>query len=367
MRVKSSGLILLLLFLSINSTEAFGQESIPEAQFISRGTLFATMYFDTYYMLQGDALYPGTSEYAMHQKGNAGFTFRRIYLGYDHDFSEKFSGRVVLELKDALPLNNGVVSLKAASLTWRDIYPLADLIIGITSTPTFSVAGSESFWQYRSVEKTLADMRGIRSSSNTGIRIKGLFNKAETLGYNIMAANATGSGEENLEHKIFYLNLWSSLLQRRLYLEIYQDYNKLQAAGSVATTKGFAAWNRPGYTIGAELAHQLLSQSGYSGQNISVLGFSAFAHADIIGDQLRAFARYDSYDPDRGFSISHYDPQESMPFQEHFFLVGLDISLMKNIDLMPNIWINSYKNKTEGQTTPATEVAARITVNILLQ
>lgn len=367
MRIKSSGLILLFLLLTTLSTEAFSQDQLPEAQFISRGTLFSTMYFDTYYMLQGDALYPGNSEYAMHGKGDAGFTFRRIYLGYDYDFSEKFSARVVLELKDALPLNDGAVTLKGASLTWREIYPLADLIVGITSTPTFSVGGSESFWKYRSVEKTLADMRGMRSSSNTGIRVKGLFNESETMGYNFMIANATGSGEENLKHKLVYLNLWRYLLENQLYLEIYQDYNKLPVAGSIATTKGFAAWRTPGYTIGAELAHQRYSQAGFQGQNINVLGFSAFAHADILDDQLRAFIRYDSYDPDRGFSMDHYDPEGLLPYQEHFFLLGLDISLWENVDVMPNLWINSYQNKTQGQMGPATEVVARITFNILLQ
>jgi hypothetical protein len=341
--------------------------SIPE--FLNRGNVYATMFFDYYYVAGGDDTYPGRSQYANNKKNDNAFSFRRIYLGYEHTFSEKFSGKIQMELNDFSTLDNGSRSffLKEANLVWKDIYPLADLIIGQSGTPAYSVDGSESYWRYRSIEATIADMRELRSSSDAGIRIKGRFNEAGTLGYNFMAGNGTGKKPENDRYKLFYLNLWTRLLAQRLYIEIYQDFNKASGDRSVSTTKGFIAWSVPEYTVGLELLHQVRSGFGPGNHDMGILGTSIFAHANITNSRLRIFARYDSFNPDNNFSVNHYDAETLFPLDEHFFTFGLDITPRNNIHIMPNIWINSYKNKISGQPIPEAEIVPRITLNVVFR
>jgi hypothetical protein len=351
------------------STKILSQQNNPFSELLSPGNVYATMFFDYFYVAGGDDTYTGRSQYANNNKNDNAFSFRRIYLGYEHTFSGKFSGKIQMELNDFSTLENGSRSffLKEANLIWKDIYPLADLIIGQSGTPAYSVDGSESYWRYRSIEATIADMRGLRSSSDAGIRIKGRFNETGTLGYNLMTGNGTGTRPEKDKYKLFYLNLWAKLIAKRLYIEMYQDFNKASEGRSVSTTKGFIAWAVPEYTFGLELVHQLRSGFGPGNQDMGILGTSIFAHANITDSQFRIFARYDSFNPDNNFSVNHYLPETLLPFDEHFFTLGLDIMPGNNIHIMPNIWINSYKNKTNGQPTPETEIVARITFNVVFR
>jgi hypothetical protein len=352
----------ILLTLSLTAQES--SDSI--ARFISSGNAYATMFFDYYYMAQGNDIYPGRSEYARNNRNDNAFSFRRVYFGYGHTFSSKFSGRVQMELTDGTMLSGGqrAFFLKEASLTWRQIYPMADLIIGHSSTPVWSVEGAEMYWRYRSIEKTIADARGLRGSSDTGLRIKGRLNEQGTLGYNFMVGNGTNARPENDRYKLIYANVWTRLLDKNLYLELYQDYNEASGNRAIYTTKGFIAWHTSRYTVATELVNQIRSGFGFNEENIDIRGLSVFAHTDILPGQLRVFGRYDSYNPDVDFRPGHYGSDMITPFDEQFFTFGLDFIPLKNIHVMPNIWVNSYKNKMDGQTTPDTEVVARLSFNV---
>lgn len=89
-----------------------------------------------------------------------------------------------------------------------------------------------------------------------------------------------------------------------------------------------------------------------------------FAHANILGDNLRAFGRFDSFNPDVNFASDHYADDAVKPFDEMFYTFGFDYIPRKNIHVMPNIWVNSYSNKIDGQTIPKTEILARLTFNV---
>ncbi len=366
--MKQVSLTLLLFFLSF-SIYAQETQNGPLARFLSSGNAYATIFFDYHYVLQGDDVYPGRSVYAMNNAGDNAFSFRRVYFGYDHNLSEKFSGRVQLELSDKSLLPNGsrAFFLKDASLRWRNIYPLADLYIGHTSTPVFSTEGSESVWRYRSVERTIADHRGIRSSSDSGIRLSGLFTKNGKYGYNFMVGNGVGTRAETDKYKVVYLNLWTKLFDKRLYLEFFQDYNKTDDNRHIATSKGFVAWKTSNYSFGTELVHQKRGGFGLGNHDIKIVGLSVFTHAAITKDKLRAFARYDSYNPDFNFNKAHYESESTMPFDEHFITFGIDYIPSKNVSIIPNFYINAYSNKTHGQINPKTELVARITMNVVLK
>ena len=97
---------------------------------------------------------------AVRSKDFSSFEFRRIYLGYDYDISEKFTAQFLLAYEGATFTTDGKRSMyiKGANLRWKNIFHNSDLVIGQMSTPTFATT-SEPVWGYRSLEKTIMDMR----------------------------------------------------------------------------------------------------------------------------------------------------------------------------------------------------------------
>lgn len=362
--MKKTIIISLLIFILTGSILA--QDKISAPKFLGSGKAYAKMFFEYFYMLQGDDTYPGRSHFAQNTTGDNAFSFRRVYLGYEHAFSEKFLGKVQMEMTDLTMLEKGqrAFFLKEANITWKNIYPLADLIIGHSLTPVWSIEGAESFWKYRSIEKTIADARGLRSSNDSGIRLKGSFNQSKTYGYNFMVGNGNSTRPENDKYKLIYLNLWTKLFQKKLYIEIFQDYNKAADNRYIATTKGFVAWKTNSYTLAVEMVNQMRGGFGADTDDIIIHGISIFAHANIIKDNLRIFGRFDSFNPDAYFASDHYALDDIKPFNEMFYIFGLDFIPKKNIHVMPNIWVNSYSNKTDSQLTPKTEILARLTFNV---
>ncbi|MEX0736744.1 MAG: hypothetical protein WD182_04830, partial [Bacteroidota bacterium] len=68
--------------------------------------------------------------------------------------------------------NKLLVYIKDAYLIWRGMLGSGhDVIFGISPTPSFQT--SEEIWGYRSLEKTILDHRGLVSSRDIGIDVKG--------------------------------------------------------------------------------------------------------------------------------------------------------------------------------------------------
>ncbi len=101
-----------------------------------------------------------------------GFDFRRIYFNYDYTISKQFSTRFRLESQTLVAVNNTLflTYIKDAYLNWKNIFEGSNFIFGIQPTPAFKVA--ESYWGYRSLERTIMDLRRIVSSRDLGASLK---------------------------------------------------------------------------------------------------------------------------------------------------------------------------------------------------
>ncbi len=101
-----------------------------------------------------------------------GFLLRRIYFTYDDDISKDFAVRFRLEA-DSVSLDSRgkiTVFVKDAYLRWKNIGK-NEFIFGIQPPPAYEV--SEAAWAYRSLEKTIMDLRGIVSSRDIGVSLRG--------------------------------------------------------------------------------------------------------------------------------------------------------------------------------------------------
>jgi hypothetical protein len=107
--------------------------------------------------------------------GENAFDLRRVYLGYDYTINDKFSATTLLAYEGNADANgNNVPFLKNAYFTWKNIFPKSNLIVGQQPTSPFATANqTEALWGYRSVEKTIMDLRKVDGSTDMGIALTG--------------------------------------------------------------------------------------------------------------------------------------------------------------------------------------------------
>ena len=339
------------------------QQKNNAAEIKSSGRLWGLAYIDYAVKVHADSLKRGSTQYSNIPKNFSSFDLRRVYLGYDYTFNEKFSAELLLAHEgnyDAA--GNRTVFIKAANLRWKNIYKYADLVAGQMSTPTYSLM-MEKIWGYRSIEKTIADMRRIGVSNDVGIALQGRFDSAGVVGYNVMVGNGAASKPETDLFKKFYLNLYAKLFKQHLIIDLNGDYERIQNAPfhkNKSTVKLGVAWQQPQFTIGAEAFSQF-QQNFYAvkktptapdeNMDAAATGLSFFAKGSIKKDKLNYFIRYDSYNPDSKFNTGYTYATAYPSSKESFVTAGIDFMPYKSIHIMPNVWYNHYHDKRNNATS----------------
>lgn len=327
------------------------------AQEASGGKFSGLVFGDYFYKTGGDAqLFGSASQYAQPlAKDFQAFQLRRIYFIYDHTISQKFSAQFLIEGNDKALDNGGRhgVFLKTAFLEWKGIFSGSNLAIGLVPTPTWSWGVAERIWNYRSLEKTIADFRGFGSASDIGISLRGKIDGDGMLSYIAMIGNGTGQKPENDRYKKYYGELNFKPV-KELTVEAYADYEPAFNDKNVTTMKGVVAYQIPQVTLGVEVAQQIRQKDYANGSDRQPLGISAYVWAPVPGvEKLNAVARYDFFNPDTKIS--------NAGFTEQFFLIGLDYFPENHIHVMPNLWLNSFSDKSSAGVAKDSDVVFRLT------
>jgi hypothetical protein len=376
----------LFILLAFVSHSAFTQSSQQDTSFKPSGKLWGQVFGDFYYKAEGDSLKRGSNnQYSSIEKNRNAFQLRRIYLGYNYNISPKFSSELLLAAEDNLS-SGGTASgdllsdnkltfyIKLANLRWKNIWKGTDLIVGASSTPAFPLL-VEPIWGYRSVEKTSSDIRRT-PSYDLGVSLQAHFNSDSTAGYNVMVGNGTGARPENNRFKYFYGDVWMKLLNKRLVLDLYGDYQRLDWKSnwhhSTNMVKGFIAYTTPRFTGGIEAFTQMrkndvaaLAASAYDTTTAIATSVSIFLRGKL-SYKVAAFVRYDYYDPNTRFNgnlskalSANYDPNN----KEQFLTLGVDYSPAMHIHFIPNIWYSAYTANQAVSTYPVHdhELVYRIT------
>jgi hypothetical protein len=335
----------------------------------AQGKFSGYMFGDYYYNVMRDSSFYHTAP-SNSASGSAApgpqtmqaFQFRRIYLTYDNDISEQFTARFRLEADQASNASNGKIGtfVKDAYLRWKNIFTGSDLIFGIQPTPAFDI--SEAAWGYRSLEKTIMDLRGIVSSRDLGISLKGKLTSDGTLNYWTMLANNSSNSPETDKYKRYYAYLQlrpSNNFQATVYVD-YKDAAKIAAGeNGTLTTALFVGYAEPfSYNINAE--GFLVSQSnaftptGGSIGSKSGMGISLFGSCNII-PELALVGRYDYFDPNTNSAVN------AKGDVRNYFIGGLSWKVDKNVSIMPNILYETYEAlQNHGEPDPS--ITARVTV-----
>lgn len=316
-----------------------------------KGKLSGLMFGDFFYNIQ---------QRDTTKKDLNGIQFRRIYLTYDHAISSKFDARFRLEADQTALTSNGKVGVfvKDAYLKWKGIFTGSDFIFGFSPTPAYDVL--EELWGYRSLEKMIMDLRGIVSSRDLAIDLKGKLTGDGVVNYWLKFGNNSCNSPESNKFKRYYGHLdfkLSPQLRATAYADFdaearkldsfdgqFKDNNRWVFAGSV----NYREENK--YFLGFEAFHRII-RNNYRTVAITALqdeksfGISALGWGSVA-DDIRLVGRYDYLEPN---SSAENDVL-------NLFILALDYMATTDVHIMPNVYVQTYQ-----QPNVANDVIARVT------
>jgi hypothetical protein len=294
----------------------------------------------------------GKAQFASTPKDAQQFQIRRMYFTYDQPLAEKFAMQMTLESTDST-LNPGGrlgVYLKTAFVEWKELFGHTNFRVGLVPTLTWTVA--EKVWNYRSLEKTIADMRAFGQPVDLGVTLRGAVDAEGAVNYGVFIGNGLGSKPETNKYKKFAAEVNTKLV-KNLTLQAYGDFEPAANDVKTITVKGLAAWNEAQFNAGVEFVTQTQAKAGIGGADITPTGLSLFVWAPIPSvENLGVVVRYDMFDKNSKITDNGY--------KENFLEFAIDYTPVPNVHLMPNLWMNSYSPKGSTAARDA-DMVGRVT------
>ncbi|MDZ7339557.1 MAG: hypothetical protein ONB30_13600 [candidate division KSB1 bacterium] len=312
------------------------------------------------------------------EKDRNAFAFRRIYFTFENNITDAIKVRFRLESESEKFGTEKKINpfVKHAFLQWTGLIPRHDLFVGMIETNAFK--NSEELWAYRSIEKTIMDLNKISSSADMGVALKGdLLGTRVHHWLGIYNGSGYGSAEVDRFKKVGYA-LWFTPV-RGMIIEGYADYENLSArdpqtavqlssakdyrlADSYHTLKAFVGYDHPRFSLGAEVFQRTNSGSGIkevvveqgaikssTKADVQRFGYSLFGYAITPLPRLKAFARYDYYDPNTSSTIYTKFTNGTLlggeQDEEQLLIAGLDYIPVAGVHVMPNVLIKKYSKE----------------------
>ncbi len=315
----------------------------------SKNSNLSALFFGDYYWF--------VSNHSNEIEGNNGFWIRRIYLTYDRQISDSFSGRIRLEMAsegDFVTNAPLVPQVKDAWIKWSS--SRHQIMAGIAPTPSFGLV--EEVWGYRAVVKSPLDLQDMASSRGLGVSFKGEIGTAQRFGYHFMVANGNGSSTELNEGKKFMLAL-SYELSENYVAQMYGDYETKEGSRYIYTMQGFVGYQSEAFNLGALYAHQF-QNAVLAVNDIQLSIASVFTNFDIAKN-VRGYFRVDHiFEPNPVGEEIDYIPF-SDETESTFLVGGIDLQLHPKVHLLPNVEAVFYGENKFG-ISPETDLIARLTL-----
>ncbi|HEY6572520.1 MAG TPA: hypothetical protein VI198_04305 [Candidatus Eisenbacteria bacterium] len=277
-----------------------------------------------------------------------GIQVRRVYFQHDADLSVKYSTRVRLEADGKSLTSDGKVGLavRNAYLQVKNILPRTMFQFGILSTPIWE--STDEIYGYRPIEKSIADFRGLGSSSDLGVALKGFVDDAHRVGFNAMLGNGLGNKPEDNRYKKLYLSMPLKVTDA-LRLEPFVDYEWGPNGADKATFKAFAWYELRRGALGAEVVDRV--NHSRTSANKEPFGLSFFGRYKAH-EKATIFGRYDRFQP---------NTRAANRIDSDLYVAGIDWEPYKDVHVMPNIEAAQYRARGTADAPPHHDVQARMT------
>lgn len=334
---------------------------IAHAQTPPSGRFIGSIFGDAFYKQSGHDRGWGSTQYADVSWRSFAIELRRVQLGYEYTYDDRFTGTVLFEANDSQGFqdtSNGVF-VKEAHLTWRN--PLGDLQMGLVTTPMFAYV--ENAWGFRSIEKDVLQMRTSEPSTAFGLSLQG--DIGSRAGYHVMVGSndwtsgtaAYGSVRTQLGGG-FHTEVMLARVPRGFYMPLKVGRLFLGLDN-----------DRGSFGISATAAYE---EEGYQYATRFMMSAFAVVPAPSSSSRVNLFARYDFYDPDLDFLdlpiFDVYDGPEVF-YRQNLAILGINVQAHPQIHFVPNVWINAYSRRNEGhdQRKERADVVLRMTIHVKLQ
>lgn len=281
---------------------------------------------------------------------SSSFRFRRVQFTADQDLDSLFASRVQLEADESELTSKGktTVFLKQAWLRWSDRGAFGDLYLGLSPTPTWALP--ESYWGYRSLEKTVLDLQGMGTATDMGVALLRAPSAAHPLGWHLMLSNGTGQKPENSPGKKLTLAVPWRLGD--FVVEGMGDFEDERGTRDRWTVRAFGGWQKGADGAGVELYRRVNANAGVANADVVPAGLSVHGHHALNG-LWRVVGRVDWTDPDMNLDHAGY--------RELFFIAALDAVPNAAVHLMPNVLVRTYSAKDSALPDRKADVALRVT------
>src|SRR6201996_1515064 len=253
---------LILLTTATQAQYLWNSDTAFKAGTANSGRIWGYVFGDYYAKAHSDsANRGGSNQYSGIPTNRTAFQFRRIYLGYDYNITKKFSAELLLAAEDNFPTGNPTSNtavagntpqsgagdllgdgkysfyIKLANIRVKNIWQGTDLVVGQQATPAFPLL-SQRIWAYRSIERTISDIRRT-PSYDLGAALQGRFDAKGNFGYNLMVGNGSSAKPEADNFKWFYGDIWAMFFDKKLVFDLYADYERLAWLAPTATVPDY--------------------------------------------------------------------------------------------------------------------------------
>lgn len=254
---------------------------------------------------------------------NLGFEIDRAYLGYQLNFDQNWSAKVVYDMgetaikADASAANQRIGFLKSAMIG----YTKGNLNVraGLTDCEAFTF--QQNFWGYRYVYKSFMDKNGWDNSADLGVVAQ--YKVTDWFSADLSIFNGEGFKKLQLDNQLSYGLGLTFLpiegLNVRLYGEIKSGWYTQQELASV-----FVGYKHEHFRIGAEYN---MVRNMKNVEDVDMDGFSIYA-TGIVNKKIEVYARYDQGATSDDFMNLYRCKQES--------ILGLQYKVNKMFSLSPN-------------------------------
>lgn len=328
------------------------------------GTIFGTYFYnvarDTGIKNLKNAAYAG-------EKDVNGMAVQRALLNYDYRLNSDFTSRITVESDEknftASADNKSyrfTMFLKDAWVQWR-FHAYHAVVVGLQATPPYGMM--EGTWGNRFLEKSILDLRGLVSTRELGVGLKGQFDSTGMVKYHLLIGNNSPSKPEDNKYKRFYGQVIISPIAN-LALLVYADY-QMQASvldtfvnKAVSTdilTSAFSIGYSKNDKISAGMDFYLTSaknayNTGSALDNKSGLGISTYG-TYYFSPKVAAVLRYDYFEPN---SKASGDTRQLL-------IVACNLKPTDKFTISPNVVMESYEKV--GNRDIKESVTARISFN----
>lgn len=357
MKNISTALLLFILWVPLCAQD----KPAPKLSGIMFGDYFYNISRDTGIASLGNTVMNGTRDFN-------GFQFRRIYLTYDADILPEFTSRFRLEGTTGAPF------IKDAYLKWKNVFSGSELMFGLQQTPAFEI--SEGMWGYRSLEKTILDLRGFVTPRDLGISLRGVLDDNGIYGYWLMIGNNSSVGSETDKYKRIYAHIEMKPTEK-IEMTLYADYRmksdindprsttvpaKTLSNNSITAALFIGYKEKNHFAIGVEGFYNILENGmidtvpRISVSDKNAIGISLFG-SYVLSEQFTFIGRYDYFDA----NIDDKAKGDS----RNYVITGIDYKVNGKVSVIPNILIETYEEipTLSGSRSVDASVTARVTLS----